>query len=83
MKFYDPKKTFLDLMVNYQGDMDEAYNLFTDAWDEAGETGAEDRTLMQALGIESDEDYCKFMADEVDIPYLLKKYKNPAAASVS
>jgi hypothetical protein len=77
MKFYDPQKTFLELIKDYKGDLDEAYNQFEDAWSDAKN---DDRTLSEAIGIDVN-DLAKFELDEIDIPYLLKKYGKSAASA--
>lgn len=80
MKFYDPNKTFLDLVTNYQGDMDEAFNLFSNAYDAAIESGKENRPVNEALGIPDLADFSLFMSDKITAIDLLKKYGKSAAA---
>ena len=82
MKFYDPKKTFLEIVVDYDGDLEEAHNLFMDGLDDAGPS--DKRDSMEALGIKSKEDLSNFLSGKYSIKDLLKKYgmTGKAAASV-
>jgi hypothetical protein len=79
--FYDPHRTFLDLVQGYSGDMEDAWNLFSDAWSLAVLAKTEDRTIAQAMGVTPDESVA-FSIGDLSIPALLQKY-GKAAASLS
>lgn len=75
MKFYDKEKTFLELVYDYQGNLDKAFEVFEENWSEAKDT----RTLSEAMGI-SLADYEKFELDELSLQDLLKKYGKAVAS---
>jgi hypothetical protein len=78
--FYDPQKTFLELVVDYKGDLDDAFNLFQDAWSDGVDAKAENRTFSQAIGIDNIE-LAQFIIDKISIEDLLKRRVKLAAST--
>lgn len=74
MRFYHPDKTFLELIQGYQGDLDEAYCLFEDAWELSFIANKEERTLAEAFG-SSPQEHHDYSCDKISILTLLQKGK--------
>lgn len=78
--FYDPKKTFMDLVRDFKGDLMQAYESFEDAWGESSDS----RDLIQSMGI-TEIEYTQWILGKTSLEALVAKYRNnpPAAASLA